>query len=197
MSQQKDLSARHARRWISLIVGLFLVAGAFNAVLLVKATSDPSFAVVPDYYEKALRWDEKLAQDRKNLELGWQLSLELSRAPGSRGEVEILARLQDRQGRALAGAALELSALHKARAARVLQATLEDGGDGSYRGRLPLSRPGLWELSLVAQRGDERFTRLLVRDLPSQLQEAPAGPGQVPGQAVGLRPVLGAGERVP
>lgn len=152
--------------WPLLIVGLLFVGGIGpNLILLAMATSDPSFSVEPDYYTKSLHWDERLAQERKNSELGWTLGLDLH--PGATGEagIELTAHLLDRAGVPVDGASVELEAFHSARASDVLKASLRSGGEGTYGARLPARRPGLWEFRFVVRRGADVFTRTVLEDV--------------------------------
>lgn len=152
--------------WPLLIVALLFVGGIGpNLILLAFATGDPSFSVEPDYYEKSLRWDERLAQDRRNADLGWTLRIATRPAPLSEGGVELSARLADRSGAPLEGATVTLEAFHNARAGEVLALALRDAGGGSYGGRLLARRPGLWEFRFVVRRDGEVFTRTLVEDV--------------------------------
>ena len=98
--------------WPAFVVALFAGAVLANMVLVFRATGDPSHAVLPDYYQRALRWDEKLAQDRKSAALGWQLRIEAARP--------LRVTLADRLGRPIDRATLRVSLFHKARSARVL-----------------------------------------------------------------------------
>lgn len=152
--------------WPLLIVVLLVVGGIGpNLILLAFATGDPSFSVEPDYYEKSLRWDERLAQDRRNAELGWTLGIATLTAPLPEGGVELTARLADRSGAPIEGATVTLEAFHNARAADVLVLSLRDVGGGSYGARLLARRPGLWEFRFVVRRGGEVFTRTLTEDV--------------------------------
>ena len=97
------------------LAGLFLVALGANALavllLIVLATHDPSHAVERDYYAKGLAWDAEQAAARAGERLGWKLALAI--APARQwGKRRIDARLVDRDGRALAGARLQLEARH-------------------------------------------------------------------------------------
>jgi nitrogen fixation protein FixH len=152
--------------WPLLIVVLLFVGGIGpNLILLAFATGDPSFSVEPDYYEKSLRWDERLAQDRRNSELGWTLAIATRPGPPPEGGIELTARLADRSGAPLEGATVTLEAFHNARASDVLALALEDVGEGSYGARLLARRPGLWEFRFVVRRDGEVFTRTLVEDV--------------------------------
>ncbi len=155
------------RHWPLILVGILLVAAVANGILVYRATHDPSFAVEPDYYRKALAWDERRAEEQRSLALGWSLEAELVAGDPLPGVSDLRVRARDREGRPLAGAAIEVAALHKARAAHVLRARLEEvaGDPGLYRATLPARRRGLWELALVVARGRDRLTRTLVREL--------------------------------
>ena len=59
------------------------MCGLLGACLLTQfsfvyiASSDPSAVAEPDYYAKALRWEDRQRQERINTELGWQGDVEL------------------------------------------------------------------------------------------------------------------------
>jgi len=144
----------------TLLVGS---AGA-NIALVVTTSRDASFAVEPDYYAKALAWDETMAQLARNEALGWSLGLGVE-PTGERGRMTVTARLTDSAGAPLTGARIAIEALHNARASRVLTAALEPRSLG-YATVMPLARPGLWEFRVRVTRGPDAFTATLMRDVP-------------------------------
>lgn len=155
---------RSGRAW-PLAVGVLLAAGiAFNLGVVFVASRDPSFAVERDYYRKALAWDQTMAQERRNAELGWSLDVTIERTPEA-GEARVAARVTDREGRPVDGARFTVEALHNARARDVVTGALLADGPGRYRATLPLHRAGLWELRLRAERGTDVFTDLVTREL--------------------------------
>lgn len=164
---------RRARSWgWPLAVVALLVGGAgANVALLVVATSDASFSVERDYYQKALAWDETMAQEARNADLGWSLAASLD-APAGREGARLSVRVTDRDGAAVAGAAVLVEALHNARASEVLTAPLVPAAPGGYTATLPLRRPGIWELRFRITRGPAVFTGTITREL-----EAPPGRG--------------------
>ena len=58
-----------------------------------------------------------------------------------------------------------VEAFHSARASRIFAGTLAPEAGGGYAARLPLDRPGLWELRVRVERGDRVFTRTIAQDL--------------------------------
>jgi nitrogen fixation protein FixH len=149
-----------------VILGLLMavVIGA-NLILIVVATTDPSFAVEENYYRKALAWDDKREQDRRNVELGWTIEFEMAGTPAPDGTLRLRARLLDAQGMEIPDATIRLEAFHNARARRILRAELVRGEDGTYSAPLLIRRPGLWEFRFEALRGAERFTYTALEDV--------------------------------
>ena len=146
-------------RW-PIAMSLILAATVgVNLWVMHLARSDPSFAVEPDYYARAVRWDDELAQRRRNEALGWQLAPSVARVAGDSTLLRV--RLADAAGRPLGDAAVAVEAFAVARSARVERATLAQAAGeapGAYDGRLRMAQSGLWELRVVATRGGERFT---------------------------------------
>jgi len=152
-------------QWPWIVGGLMALVVGANLILIYLATSDPSFAVEADYYQKALDWDDKRAQDRTNAELGWSLELDVARTRSTDGTVELTARLIDEDGQPISDATIRLQAFHNARAAHILKSDLERDGDGRYSASLPMHRPGLWEFRFEVSRAGDRFTHTTVEEL--------------------------------
>lgn len=141
---------------IGIGVALLLAAGG-QVWFAVVAAEDPAFAVEGDYYAKALQWDAELAQREANRALGWRIVPTLQLGRGN-GEGALSITLHDATGAAITGAAVDVLAMHNARAARQLSATLTEVGDGAYRADIPAQRPGEWELRFTVRRDGQRFT---------------------------------------
>lgn len=144
--------------WPIGITGVLAATVAANIWVMVIANDDPSFAIEPDYYRKALAWDTTLAETRHNAALGWRLTPAMGPI-ASDGSALLTVRLTDSTGSGLAGAAVHVAALHVARASDVHQVTLADSGGGEYAARLDARRPGQWELRFDATVGSRRFTQ--------------------------------------
>jgi nitrogen fixation protein FixH len=150
-------------QWPWAIGGLLGLCVAANVSLLVYANSDPGFAVEPDYYQKALDWDQHMAQERVNADLGWQATIRT--VASSQGTMRVSARLLDADGSAVAVDSVDVLAFHNARAMDVLEATLVRGQDGTYDAELPIRKGGLWEFRLQARRGDDLYTQIIKQDV--------------------------------
>jgi nitrogen fixation protein FixH len=154
---------RRARWWPFFIIALLVGGAGANVALMVIATRDPSFAVEPDYYRKALRWDDVMAQERENAALGW--SVEVGADSATR-PTRIALRVSDRDGAPVEDATVQVTAFHNARASQIVAATLAPARGGRYSAPLPLDRPGLWELRVRVVQGDRIFTQTIAQDFP-------------------------------
>jgi nitrogen fixation protein FixH len=143
--------------WIGIVVGLLLMSVVTQGVLIVLATTDPSFAVEPDYDAKAARWDDHQRQERENARLGWTVDLG-TKAASVPGAVDVTLTAFGTYGKPLRDATVDVEAFHNARASEVLRARLEPAGDGVYAARLPMRRSGVWEFRLTITRGGDIYT---------------------------------------
>ncbi len=143
-----------------LIWGAFVIAFlggqvAMGIVAVILATGDPSFAVVPDYHEKAMHWDDSTQIQTASDELGWTASIELSAAADAVGARTIVVKLTDRSGQPIEDASLHLRAFHHARAGEPVRLSLRSHQDGHYTAAVPMRREGLWQFELGGTRGDD------------------------------------------
>ncbi|MBK8014972.1 MAG: FixH family protein [Deltaproteobacteria bacterium] len=147
-----------------VVVALFMatVVGA-NFFLILKATTDPSFSVETDYYQKALDWDALQAARRRSEALGWTAKVDASRE-------KLVLELSDRLGAPIADAHVQVEAFHSARADQRVRAALQHDRDGVYSLERAFDRPGLWAYRFVAERGPpgsvERYLKTLEVNVP-------------------------------
>jgi nitrogen fixation protein FixH len=145
------------RAWPFAIAGILIAGVAANVGFVVLASSDPAAAVEPDYYRKAVAWDDEMAQQQRNIALGWSARAALRLGVGGApGRLELI--LADSAGRPLAGATVSALVMHNARAADVQELSLRDEGSGRYAARVAADRGGIWEVRLTVERGAQRFT---------------------------------------
>ncbi len=152
--------------WPYLIAGALALHVVVSLVVVFIATSDPSYAVEEDYYQKAIDWDLKRAQDRTNEDLGWLFEFEVAppERPGDRPRLEV--RLADADGAPLTGANVTLEAFHNSSSGEILRATLTPTGKpGGYRTTLPMQHNGRWEMRFTVGQGGQEFTSTETRHL--------------------------------
>ncbi len=149
------------RLWPGMVFGILGTNMVIVGVTLYAAHSDPSFAVEPHYYERALRWDAAARGARGFEALGWQAAV--TRA-GAAGAPTLRVELRDADERPIDGAEVLAEVFHRARAADRVVEPVPGTGAGVYEVPMPLARPGLWEVRLeVRALGQVATTRAGLR----------------------------------
>lgn len=152
--------------WPYLIAGALALHVVVSLIVVFIATSDPSYAVEEDYYQKAIDWDEKRAQDRSNADLGWlfEFTVKPPDRPGDQPLLEVT--LRDAAENPLTGATVSVEAFHNSRSADILRADLKPADvAGVYRAAMPMQHNGRWELRFNAVSGGHRLTHAETRHL--------------------------------
>ncbi|MCW5776774.1 MAG: FixH family protein [Phycisphaeraceae bacterium] len=143
--------------WPGMVAALISISLCFAGVTAFVALTDPSFAVEPDYYDKALRWDERRAQAVRNDELGWHVEIEVAGALDALGRREVRLTALDAEGRPLEGATASVEMFHHARSSQRLAATLTESAPGVFVGSPAIAREGLWEIRFEIRRAADAF----------------------------------------
>lgn len=143
--------------WPGLVVALLGGSVLTGVVTVTMATGDPSFAIEPDYYERALAWDEDVANQRASDALGWRTTLELAEADDALGKRTFTVTLVDKDGAAVEGAKVSMVAFHKALSSERLTKHFDQIGDGTYVTSLASPRDGAWQIDLTATQGEDTF----------------------------------------
>ena len=142
-----------------MLVAILLISVGGNIYMVMRATNDPSFAVEPDYYNKAVNWDQIQAEKAASEALGWNVVLDAR-------QEELRIRLTDRLGRPIDGATVEVEAFPNARASHRVMGVMVPKGRGVYVLERPFARPGVWEYRLAAVVDDKRFVHRSQEELP-------------------------------
>ena len=152
-----------ARFWSFVPAGLLGCMLIGLGTMATIAIRDPGFALEQNYYEKAVNYDAEIAQRAVNAQLDWRLDPSLGAAePGDDSPIVLVVR---NTSGPIHGADVRVTAIRNSRAARVLEARLNETAPGDYRASLPLGSGGLWELRFSVQRGADRFTQVVRRDV--------------------------------
>jgi nitrogen fixation protein FixH len=152
-------SGRFPNRWALFPVGLLGILVSVQVVLFSLSRNDPSFAVEPEYYQKAVSWDKHAEQRAANTHLGWRPSAAILPAGGLTGGAATLqVTLLDRDYEPVTNASLTATAFANARANDVQTLSLQPTEAGTYVGPLRVGFPGEWEIRLTATRDGTTFT---------------------------------------
>jgi nitrogen fixation protein FixH len=160
-----DPAHRRAWVWPGIVIGLLTMQVIICLAAYLVATSDPSQVIVSNYHEKALAWDQHMAELRAGEALGWLAELKVAGEADMLGERTVRLSLKDAQGEPLTGASVGVSAFHFARADITFDTDLKEAVPGEYVGRLKMRKAGRWELSFVAQRGEDAYPFTLQRQV--------------------------------
>lgn len=145
-----------AIRWGSFVVGMLGFQVALGVFAITVATSDPTVAVVPDYYARSLEWDETQRLKRESEQLGWTVRLVDSQQPKFPGAKAI--EVRDSENRLVPLASGTVILYRHARASQPLEVKLSATVNGVIQIPKPLNHPGLWELELdLESKQGERF----------------------------------------
>ncbi len=152
-------------RWPAVIIGALALHVVVSLVTVWIATSNPSYAVEEDYYQKALHWDDKRAQDGRNTVLGWQIAFDVNRTEVIGEPATLELEVTDASGRPLSRATVTVETFHNTRAGEILTARMVTGDDGRCSAPLPIKRTGVWEFRFIVDHGTDRFTHTEIRYL--------------------------------
>lgn len=148
--------------WPAFIVALLLVGvgSAFQA--LFAARSDGGARVVDDYHASAAEVEATNAALAASAALGWLADVSVDGCDAEGCTVEVV--VTDRAGDPVEGLGGTISARRPHDAAPLAEAALEQTAPGVYRQRLALA-PALWDLSIEATHGDDRFLTTVRREV--------------------------------
>lgn len=150
-AEQKRLERRAKWFWVSLICGLLGMQLVIGGVALYLSTSDPSMAVIPDYYEKSLAWDETKQARGAAERLGLSLQLQASDVVDQKGMRALELRVFDSLGQPVDGLNAYGAIYHHARANQQYDISLQSVGEGRYLVLAPMRRNGVWQVELAIE----------------------------------------------
>lgn len=164
--------------WPAMIVGLILLNACIVAVTVVCATRDASFAIEPDYYQKAVTWDRSARERDKGVALGWGVTVERVEPRAGAGSpllrVSLTGPSTAERGAPLDGAEVRCEAFAQSRSGERFNVFATGVGGGVYEAEVPLERGGVWEVRLRVRRGPDTATfvrSLLVPGAPPEGRE--------------------------
>lgn len=151
---QQTHAKRYAWMWGTVVVAFLILQLVIGGVAFKLASGDPSVAVMPDYHERALKWDDELARRQRSDRLGWKADFRWSDNVEDGGR-RFVVRVFDQRGDSVSGGAASLRFFHHARGGDVATIGLTEDGPGEYVALLPMARRGLWDVEFSLGRGDD------------------------------------------
>ena len=143
-------TALTGRKVLAALIGFFAVVFAVNGIFLALALSTNTGVVSNEPYRKGLKYNEQIAADTRQSELGWTSEITLNTRDG-----KVVALIKDRDGAVLAGlraiATIGLAATDREDVA----ATLTETAPGHYEASFPNLKAGGYIANLeVSNPGD-------------------------------------------
>lgn len=148
------------RRWPAMIFALIGMNMCIVAITVIAATRDPSVATEPEYYSKAVHFDDTIRQRAENARLAWSATATIVGTTAD-GALRLHVALNDEKGAGISGAAVSAELFASVRSGDRQHLTLisTNAGEGVYEAAARIDRPGLWIVRIVAKRGTETYTR--------------------------------------
>ncbi len=137
--------SRWSARWALMPIGLLTSSVLGVGWMAAVAVRDPNFALEHDYYQKALHWDQTQTQAADNQRLAFQFSAPTKILLNQHGLGTFEVRINDRNGRPVAGARVVADAFANAYSDDITQLTLSERAPGVYAAAVKAGHPGLWE----------------------------------------------------
>ncbi|MEO7037521.1 MAG: FixH family protein [Polyangiaceae bacterium] len=152
-------------RWALVPVALLLASTLGVGSMALIAIRDPNFATEPDYYNKALHWDQTQAQAAENQRLGYVVELEPRVVVDAAGRATLQLKLQDATRAPVRGAVVTAVAFANAFSGDVSALAFRELAPGVYVAQLAARHLGLWEFRVTATSGKDHITQTLRRDV--------------------------------
>jgi nitrogen fixation protein FixH len=163
---QASISHPRARLpWALVPVALLLSSALGVGSMAIVAVRDPHFATEPDYYQKAIRWDQTQAQAATNQRLGYVVKVPVALPIDEQGHATLELSLSDRSGMPVKGAQLTVEAFANAYSSEQVAVVLQEKSPGRYSARLAIRHPGQWVFQVKGTAGVDRFTADVRADL--------------------------------
>lgn len=142
---------RPSDKWIPwYFVLFFVVIFIANGFLIYFAVSSQPGVIEEHHYEIGLDYDSRLAKERAEEALGWQVGAAWD---GLVFAVDAL----DKDGQALSDAAVTVEMVRPVREGHDFEEILPMQVAGRYAAAIDFPLPGLWEAYIYVTRGEDRY----------------------------------------
>ena len=144
-----DAPTRRRSPWPYAIAGMLAAHVGAMALAVHIAGGSSGDTILPEYYDRAVAWDELRAAAERSAALGWTLAIAPATVCDVAGERRVTFELRDSAGDPVDGATVTVRVYHRAIGERHT-AELAPLGRGHYEATLPLAEAGEHEFDTTA-----------------------------------------------
>jgi len=143
--------------WVLGLLAFLLTVLAANAVFIYLAFKSPPNLVVEDFYERGERYEETHKRIEKEKEMGWNgvIMAPAQTRVNQLQTYEVL--LQGKNSIALDLDSVTLNAYRPSDARADFSVDMVKTGLSMYAADVSFSLPGIWDVIIVAQQGEQEF----------------------------------------
>ena len=136
--------------WPLMIVGFLLLGVTWSLGVVVASQSDGGPAVVNDYYQKAINWDQEIKRRARSDAFKWSLSMELK---NSSTDPTLVTTILDAMGEPVDGFQGSIIATRPqiAEPVAVLHLVELETAPGVYVSAFPQLSKGIWDFKIDAE----------------------------------------------
>lgn len=159
MSAPAQAAVRSPVLWPGMIFALIGLNVCIVGITVFAAAGDPSVATEPDYYAKAVNFNDMIRQRETNARLGWTAAPTIRPTP--EGGAELVITVADGAGLPIDLADVTTTAFASSRSGSRQKLTLRAvaGTPGVYSAPIRIDRAGFWVLRMTVRGRGETFTR--------------------------------------
>jgi nitrogen fixation protein FixH len=140
----KEITGRHV---LFAMVGFFAIIIATDAYLVYKAVSTFGGIETDDAYRKGLGYNQRIAEERAQAELGWTKTASLEKDSG-----DLVVTIRDRYEKGVDGLAITALVGRPATNAEDRTLALTPVGSGRYSAGAGALEPGTWVATVTARK---------------------------------------------
>lgn len=141
--------------WPLIIVGMLLVHASLIVGTIIYVGGKRDTYVDPDYYAKAIDWDNQREMKELAEKKGWDVSISAIPVGDDQAQRVISVTLTDQQGAAIDDAIVHVVCFNPNEMSNRVSQELDRQGRGVYEHKMPIERPGIWSCSITIQRFGE------------------------------------------
>lgn len=162
-SEAQENAARFI--WTAAIVGFFVLQAILWTVAITLTHRDSSHAIVEDYDDRALHWDEYQLLRQASAELGWTSAIDVSPDGDLHSRHRLSLSLSEREFSPVSNATVQVRMFHLARAGEPELIELKESEPGLYFGVATIRSGGNWQFEIAASRGADSFIETIRRNI--------------------------------